>query len=303
MSSGGEDFVASLKAEKAQTASSSTTSSDNINNEPFNLNSLGMFIDRWSNVFEGMADKKDAVRTQVLKDLQDRKIAHVKLRPVKATVGGLLHIGTRPERPYIVAETQPGVTTAIYVGESGSDLYVSWRTHVKGVFNIPLIRSFVVLAVIPALLFLLCGLCTSYNLRGGINLGLGVSDPTLGLGSLLSGGNTQNQYNQYANPPNDVELFFRTLGGWLGWILQIMLVAGVLIFASLLIGTAAFGHFLRNDPLYYFYVEPTIFDAENVAALSTTVHQVLLHAVDSAGIDITKIPEKVVNSGRRSDRI
>jgi hypothetical protein len=64
------------------------------------------------------------------------------------------------------------------------------------------------------------------------------------------------------------------------------------------------GELRKQDPLAYFYVTPTVFDADDVAAMSLSAHYALLRALDQSGIDTSdlRIKEKFTG-GRRGEDI
>ena len=64
------------------------------------------------------------------------------------------------------------------------------------------------------------------------------------------------------------------------------------------------GATLHQNPLKYFLVDVTIFDAEDITALSLSAHYSLLRALDQMGIDTSKlrIKEKF-SSGRKGEDI
>src|SRR5689334_3839765 len=101
----------------------------------FNISDMGTFIDRWSGVFPRMAEQCSQVQDHFLTELKARKIPNTYPKAVNAQLGLLGQVtsmvGGGYERPYIICETNPGVTCAAYIGQRGTDLYASWRTHVR----------------------------------------------------------------------------------------------------------------------------------------------------------------------------
>ena len=64
------------------------------------------------------------------------------------------------------------------------------------------------------------------------------------------------------------------------------------------------GQYLRGDKLYFFFVQPNLFDQEDISALNLSVHATLIRALDESGIDISKLRIKQkFNAGRRGDDI
>ena len=243
------------------------------------IDNLGVFIDRWSNVFEGKAALAEIVQGKVLNELQARGIQDVTVRPV---IGVTSYLFKSERRPYVVAQTHPGVTVAIYVSESGKDLYVSWRTHARSVFNRRVIEAMAYAAAFPLILGLCAIFLTIYNIRNTL-----IPNPP---SNLIKG-------------LEDFQIFLQASASVVGWVLQGLIIIFLFFFLTQILICTLFGFYFKGAFTYYFRTEPNVFDAEDVAALSTTVHQVLLHAVDSAGIDISEIPEKVIHTSRRSERI
>jgi len=94
------------------------------------------------------------------------------------------------------------------------------------------------------------------------------------------------------SPTLDLASLAIPFGAWLGFFfLECALVA-------------AAGYFLKNDPLYFFYVEPNLFDVEDIAAMNQSVHKSVLRALDKAGID-TKLlrPKQEFTTGRHGEKI
>jgi len=55
--------------------------------------------------------------------------------------------------------------------------------------------------------------------------------------------------------------------------------------------------------LAYFFIEPNVFDAEDITAMSLSVHKSVLRALDSAGIDSSKLRLKQDFKGGRRDQV
>jgi hypothetical protein len=224
----------------------------------FNLGNLGLYIDRWADVIEGRADLADTVRANVLQALRDRNLPDIQVEPVKATASLLSE-----SRPYIVTTTSPGVTTAIYIARHGRDLYVSWRTHVRGVWNRKLFIILAGLALVPTLCVSPCLLITNAvsNLTSPFGGGGGTNIPILAV-----------------------------------------LPAAIAFFVFELLLVALAGYFLRGDFFAYFFVEPTVFDAEDVAAMSLTVHKVVQDAVKKSGVETALLAKADFKGGRKSEQ-
>jgi hypothetical protein len=204
----------------------------------FNLKKLGLFLDGWSELVEGMGTKAEQVRDAVLKDLKGRNMPNINILKRTGYVDPVSH----DKRAYVITKTQPGATTTIYVAEHGQDLYVSWRTYIKPVLNIVVLT----LIGIAALIF-----------------GMIVAD--------------NNLYGSFG-------LFLFTF--------IIMLFIGAMFVAMA-------GYFFRGNPLAFFYVEVTVLDAEDITAMSLSVHKSILRSLDQAGIDTSKLRIKEKFTGGR----
>ena len=54
----------------------------------------------------------------------------------------------------------------------------------------------------------------------------------------------------------------------------------------------------------FFVIEPNLFDADDITAMSLTAHKSLLRAMDSSGIDMSKLRLKQdFQGGRRGERV
>mgnify|MGYP001477611831 CR=1 FL=1 len=73
-------------------------------------------------------------------------------------------------------------------------------------------------------------------------------------------------------------------------------LAGVILLAIL-------GYALKGDMLAYFFVEPNLFDAEDITAMQFSVHKSLLRALDATGIDTSKLRLKQEFKGGRKSEV
>jgi hypothetical protein len=55
----------------------------------------------------------------------------------------------------------------------------------------------------------------------------------------------------------------------------------------------------RRNFFRYFYVEPNLFDADDITAMSLSAHKSLIRALDKAGIDASKLRLKQSFKGGR----
>lgn len=221
--------------------------------QELNVNALGDFLDGWSDLIEGMGGKADEVRQLVLKQLQDRNMPDINL----GSKTGVVSLGSGEKRDYVVADTQPGAYTTIYISKHGNDLYASWRTWIEPKFNWNLLKWFGLAAVV------------------------------LGL---ISGG-TSNNYGIFGSSRISFSLT--------GWIFSTI---GFACLEFILLGIA--GRIIKGRFFAYFFIEPNVFDAEDITAMSLSVHKSILHSLDNAGIDISKLRVKqTFKGGRRDDEV
>jgi hypothetical protein len=64
------------------------------------------------------------------------------------------------------------------------------------------------------------------------------------------------------------------------------------------------GRIIKGNFLAYFFIEPTVFDAEDITAMSLSAHKSLFRALDDTGIDVSKLRLKQnFRGGRRGEDI
>ncbi len=85
---------------------------------------------------------------------------------------------------------------------------------------------------------------------------------------------------------------------FVGWLVSTIFFA---ILGGGIIGIV--GRFWRGNFLSLFFIQPTVFDAEDITAMSLSVHKTILRALDSVGIDITKLRLKRDFKGGRRDEV
>jgi len=84
----------------------------------------------------------------------------------------------------------------------------------------------------------------------------------------------------------------------MGWILA---TVGFAILAAIVLALA--GRILKGDWLGYVFIQPNVFDAEDITAMSLSAHKSLLRALDETGIDVTKLRLKSEFKGGRRGEI
>lgn len=76
------------------------------------------------------------------------------------------------------------------------------------------------------------------------------------------------------------------------------------VFLSILIVAIFAGILFKQNIFAFILKEPSVFDQEDIAAMSLTVHKTLLRALDTAGIDVSKLRLKgEFRAGRRGEKI
>lgn len=113
---------------------------------------------------------------------------------------------------------------------------------------------------------------------------------TLGIIALANEVNVR-EFSDYIN-------YFDRWFSFTGWVLRSILV---LLFEFLIV--AVVGRVMKGNFLAYFFIEPTVFDAEDITAMSLSAHKTLLRALDSSGIDVTKLRLKQNFKGGRRDEM
>ena len=73
-----------------------------------------------------------------------------------------------------------------------------------------------------------------------------------------------------------------------------------LLLAILIVAIA--GRIWKGNFLAFFFIEPNVFDADDITAMSLSAHKSLIRALDNAGIDVTKLRLKQnFKGGRRGE--
>lgn len=208
-----------------------------------NVNALGYFLDGWADIIEGMGEKVETVRANVLNELHNREMPEIQV----SKMTGIVSVASNQRRPYLITTTAPGATTAINISKHGKDLFVSWKTFIRPVIN-------------QSVIFATLGICILLGII--INVGGG---PSFSFG---------------------------------GWISSTILLA---ILAGLILGFG--GRIFKGSFLAFFFVEPNIFDADDITAMGLSTHKSILRALDGAGIDVSKLRLKQEFKGGRRDEV
>jgi hypothetical protein len=215
-----------------------------------NVNNLGYYLDGWVDIVEGMGEKVDIVRSNLLKEL----IAHEMPQVQVSEKTGYVSLTSNERRPYLITSKTPGATTTIYIGKHGKDLFASWRTFVHLVVN-------------QTVILVTLGICAILGLFMG-----GIRSNGFGGGPSFSFG---------------------------GWVTSTIILA---VIAAVIMGIA--GRIIKGSFTAFFFMERNLFDAEDTAAMSLTVHKSIFRALDVTGIDITKLRlKRDFKGGRRGEDV
>ncbi len=230
---------------------------------------LGTFVDGWVDLIDDMGHLEKEVFTNLLTELQSRNMPEVTHEEVKGWIG-------KEERDYVITSTSPGASTSIYVGQRGKDLYVAWRTYLRPVLRWQVLATMAVVSGIFALISIIV-------LAGGM---IRVNQTARSASNLLM---------QFGNIFSGFQVFLTSVSCGLTTFAIIAVVAAVII--------AMAGNIAKGSPAYFFIVSLSIFDAEDITAMSLGVHHALIDALKQAGIDETAIRAKDSFKGGTSGEV
>ncbi len=129
-------------------------------------------------------------------------------------------------------------------------------------------RTFIHLVLNRQVLLIALGICAALGLfTGGIN-----------------------RSNNFFGGPSSTSF---SLFGWVG------ATIGFAILAAVILGVA--GRVMKGSFWAYFFIEPSYFDADDITAMSLSAHKSLLRALDSVGIELSKLRIKQDFKGGRRD--
>jgi hypothetical protein len=115
------------------------------------IDNLGQRLDGWADLVDGAGDKAAAVENAFVQELGSRQFPHLALTRADLTPGGL----AGKQRGYLLAQAPAGATLAVYIGQYGKDLYLTWDLFLRTVIqwrNILIMLAIAaVLALIPEL--------------------------------------------------------------------------------------------------------------------------------------------------------
>jgi hypothetical protein len=86
-----------------------------------------------------------------------------------------------------------------------------------------------------------------------------------------------------------------SFGSWISSTILFVILAAV----TLGLG----GRIFKGSFLAFFFVEPNLFDADDITAMSLSAHKSILRGLDNAGIDVSKLRLKQDFKGGRRDEV
>jgi len=229
---------------------------------------LGYFLDGWADVIEGMGSNAEDVRSDIMKQLKERNMPYVMVERANMREGVISEKG---HRDYVITSTFPGVTTTIYIAKHGNDLFASWRTFIRTTINetYMMIYSGIALSLVFLQGIITGGSWTAY-LKGDFT----------NLVSILS----------------SIQQFIKAI--------FILIAFSIPVFVIILVLVIIAGIILKRNIFAFILKEPSLFDQEDITAMSLTVHKTMLRSLDMAGIDVSKLRLKGdFKAGRRGESI
>lgn len=223
------------------------------------LNQIGFFIDGWADLVENGNEHTSKVQEEVYQILTSRNMPDVEVKRATGSVGMLSFDTSR--RDYTITTTHPGATTTVYIAPHGNDLYVSWATYIRPILNKKLFLILLAIAVGPGLCVILSAFAGSLT-----NIGRSLSESPIGGAGTLVG-------------------TLVTLACCGGFVLYVILA--IFAFETVVVGMASY--FVKGNAITFFLIEPSVFDADDIAAMSLSVHKSILKALDKIGIDTSHL--------------
>lgn len=214
-------------------------------------------LDGWADLIEDKGEKAQEVKQLVYQYLIERNMPDITVEQRE----GIARIIGSSKRPYNITQTHPGATIAIYVGQHGKDLYVSWRAFIKRVLHPRLYIALAIAAIVGFFAFV-------YVLRR----------MTTGFFAFMPGSGSF------------VSAFFMALG----------VTIGVLFIEYLALWWGGY-YLRGGDSSAFFYVKPTRFDSDDITAMMLAAHKSLLRALDKVGVDTSQLRLKQQFKGGSSD--
>lgn len=235
-----------------------------FSNKTIYLKKLGLFIDGWAELVEGYGDKITEAQALIYQYLTEREMPEVTIENITGTVGIL----KQSKRNFTITETYPGATTTIYVGKHGKDLYVSWYTYIKPILN----KQALIIILVVSFLF------------GGIpGFAIAASGLAAGTSELIR------NFDLLSIP---MTMLF-SLGCCIPNVLFTVIIVAFL--------TMVVSFIIKGHPLALLIIEPNIFDADDIVAMSLSAHRSVLRALDTVGINTALLRKKEEFSRKRGE--
>ncbi|HUV53360.1 MAG TPA: hypothetical protein VMW64_09865 [Dehalococcoidia bacterium] len=239
------------------------------------FNRLGYHVDSWADLVENRGELVNQVHRNVFTILKHREMPDV---TVDRRVG---YLGTlsKEKRLHIINHTHPGATTTIYIGKHGRDLFVSWHTYIRPLLN-------------WKLLLLLFGIAMVFGILTGVLFGI-IPLAITGIIALIA------ELSGNEPPPDVFEASAVAASTFSCFCFNTFM-----FFSFELLGLAFLSALATRNLFTYFFVQPNIFDADDVAAMGIAAHKSLLKGLDGAGIDTDLLRLKqFFNSGRQGQSV
>lgn len=231
-----------------------------------NVNNLGYFLDGWTELVEGMASDASKVHLMIFDALTEKAMPDVKVEQVRGTTG----LFNFEERVHTINSTHPGATTTVYVSPHSSDLLISWSSYLRPIAN----KKLWLLMIVSSIVIGVMGSCP-YAMSG-------ISFPEI---------EAFQDFQVWVQSA----IFTLALGCGLS--------TAITVFAIELFIVLLLGHLVRGMPNYYFFVEPTVFDAYDVAGMNLTIHKTILSILDQLGVDKALLRRKEQFQRKRGEAV
>jgi hypothetical protein len=194
---------------------------------------------------------------------------------------GELGLLFKEKRIHIVNETHPGASTTVYIGKHGTDLFVAWHTYIRPLINWKLIIAMILLAGLFGIITGL-GPLSAYIITAGV-----VRLITEQLATEL----------QTELPAAQIEASTALASFGTCFLFNSALFFSLEATLVVLAGLIA-----KKNPLGYFFIEPNIFDTDDITAMNLSAHKALLQGLDQVGIDTDLLRLKPGFKGARESQ-
>lgn len=231
-----------------------------------NTLAMGDHFDGWADLLDETGEKADELTQVFQQRMLQRETPNVSLQTSALSDTRLMG----GQRPYHFIDNRSGATMAVYIGKFGRDLYMAWDLWLR-----PLPNLLVILGVIGLALLL------AFN----------------GVQGTFGGFQPNNSNNPFGNP-NPLAMFASP-----GLILGFFIANTIfnMIWIGFLVGLA--GKFLRGSWTAFYVRQLTLFEINDITAMTMAVHSSLLQAADAVGISTQLLRPKQQFRGGRRDRL